>query len=155
MHDPTRTYAADDPFNLARFVSAQQDTYPQALREMRAGNKQSHWMWFVFPQLRGLGASSMSERYAISGLAEARACLAHPVLGPRLVECCEAVLASDESAHAMFGSPDDMKLRSCATLFSLATPEQPVFEELIADKFGGALDQRTLQLLDESLRQRP
>jgi uncharacterized protein (DUF1810 family) len=133
--------------DLDRFVQAQQCSYEQALREIRAGRKRSHWMWYVFPQLRGLGASAMSQRYAIAGVEEARAYMAHTVLGPRLVACCEAVLDSDVGVHAMFGTPDDLKLRSCATLFAAAAPEVAVFGRLLAEKLGGDLDRRTLELL--------
>lgn len=136
-----------DPFDLQRFVDAQHGSYRQALDEIHDGRKQTHWMWFVFPQLRGLGTSSMSQKYAISGPAEARAYLGHPLLGPRLMACFEAVLAAPESAGAMFGSPDDSKLRSCATLFAAIAPAEPVFRELLVRKFGGDPDQRTLQLL--------
>jgi uncharacterized protein (DUF1810 family) len=136
--------------DLDRFVQAQQDSYEQALREIHAGRKRSHWMWYVFPQLRGLGASAMSQRYAIAGVEEARAYMAHTVLGPRLVACCEAVLDSDVDVQAMFGTPDDLKLRSCATLFVTAAPEVAVFKRLLAEKFDGDSDRRTLDLLAHS-----
>src|SRR5262249_25167657 len=114
----------DDPFNLERFVTAQAQVYATALAELRQGAKQSHWMWFIFPQLRGLGRSSTARFYCITSLDEARAYLAHPTLGLRLDECTEAVLAiRDQSLHAIFGSPDDMKFRSCMTLFSRAVPD--------------------------------
>src|SRR5690349_1591257 len=104
---------ADDPFNLARFVQAQQRDYDRALAEIRHGRKESHWMWYVFPQFRGLGHSSTSHFYAIGSVAEATAYLQHPVLGPRLLECAEAVLSiAGRSALEIFGSPDDLKLRS-------------------------------------------
>src|SRR6187401_935311 len=110
--------AETETFDLDRFVEAQSSSYPQALVELRAGRKRTHWMWYVFPQMRGLGRSAMSDRYGISSLAEARAYLAHPVLGERLLECAGAVLQHrDQSAMAIFGSPDDLKLRSSATLF--------------------------------------
>jgi uncharacterized protein (DUF1810 family) len=132
---------------LDRFVQAQQGSYEQALREIRAGRKRSHWMWYVFPQLRGLGASAMSQRYAIAGIEEARAYMAHPVLGPRLMACCEAVLDSGVGVQAMFGAPDDLKLRSCVTLFAMAAPDVAVFGRLLAEKFDGDRDRRTLELL--------
>lgn len=135
------------PYDLQRFVQAQQDCWQQALAEIREGHKQSHWMWFVFPQYRGLGFSATSRRYAIQSTAEARAFLAHPVLGPRLMECCEAVLDSDQSAHDMFGYPDEMKLQSCATLFAAAAPHVPVFQRVLVDKYAGQRDPRTLELL--------
>ena len=135
---------------LDRFVQTQQGSYEQALREIRAGRKRSHWMWYVFPQLRGLGASAMSQRYAIADIEEARAYVAHPVLGPRLIACCAAVLDSYVGVHAMFGAPDDMKLRSCATLFAVAAPDVAVFGRLLAEKFEGDWDPRTLDLLGHS-----
>ena len=139
--------AGADPHDLQRFVDAQQDIYPHALAEIRGGAKQSHWMWFVFPQCRGLGFSATSRRFAIDGIAEARAYLDHPVLGQRLVECFEAVLASDQSARDMFGYPDDMKLQSCATLFAAAAPELPIFQRVLTDKYAGQRDERTLEFL--------
>src|SRR5436305_1227395 len=106
--------SAGDPHNLNRFVQAQVDDYEQALAEIRSGRKQSHWMWYIFPQFDGLGFSSTSKRYAIKSIAEAEAYLAHPVLGPRLQECAEAALRVEgRTASEIFGSPDDMKLRSC------------------------------------------
>src|SRR5262245_23864441 len=104
----------DDPHNLRRFVEAQNDDYDQALAEIRSGRKRSHWMWYVFPQFEGLGQSSTSRLYSIKSIAEAEAYLNHPTLGPRLLECCEAALSVEgRSAHEIFGSPDDMKPRSC------------------------------------------
>ncbi len=117
-----------DPFDLARFVDAQHGTYDQALQELTAGHKQSHWMWFIFPQLAGLGSSAMAERYAIGSLDEARAYLQHPLLGERLRICTAAVNAvRGRTAGQVFGSPDDMKFRSSMTLFALAGPAQPEF----------------------------
>jgi uncharacterized protein (DUF1810 family) len=142
---------ADDPYDLDRFVAAQERTYSRALAELRRGRKESHWMWFVFPQVAGLGFSPTSMRYAIRDLAEARAYLAHPVLGPRLVECCEAVLAVEgRSAHEVFGSPDDVKLRSCATLFAAAAPPGSVFAALIDKYFQGEPDAKTVTRLPPS-----
>lgn len=136
-----------DPFDLRRFVQAQQRDYATALGELRAGRKRSHWMWYVFPQLRGLGKSSMAQQYGISGLDEARAYLAHPVLGPRLRESAEALLELREtSALAILGSPDDMKLRSSATLFAqVAEPGSP-FHRLLDKFFRGQADDATLAL---------
>ena len=112
------------PFDLDRFVAAQEGIYTGALAELRAGRKTGHWMWYVFPQLAGLGRSALSLHYAIGSLDEARAYLAHPLLGPRLIECTRTVLAIEgRSLHAIFGSPDDMKFRSSMTLFSLAADE--------------------------------
>ena len=138
------------PHDLARFEAAQESSYESALAELRRGRKESHWMWFVFPQFAGLGFSQMSVRYAIKSLDEARAYLAHPVLGPRLVECAGAVLAiTGRSALEIFGSPDDMKLRSSATLFAAVSPEDSVFHQLLARYFDGRKDDATLRLIAE------
>jgi len=140
--------SAGDPFDLERFVEAQAGSYERALAELRSGRKRTHWMWYVFPQMRGLGASALSRRYAIGSLEEARAYLAHPVLGPRLVECAEAVLAlKGRSTRDIFGSPDDLKLRSSATLFAAASPPGSVFQQVIDQYFGGQADGRTLALI--------
>ncbi|PFG38096.1 uncharacterized protein (DUF1810 family) [Georgenia soli] len=137
----------EDRFGLERFVTAQDDggTYDAALAELRRGRKTSHWMWFVFPQVAGLGHSPMSQRYAISSLEEARAYLAHPVLGPRLRECAEVVAASGApSADALLGGIDATKLRSSMTLFGRAAPEEPVFRRVLDRYFGGSEDPETL-----------
>jgi uncharacterized protein (DUF1810 family) len=135
--------------SLQRFVEAQAYNYTQALDEIRTGRKRSHWMWYVFPQLDGLGASPMAKRYAIRTRAEAEAYLEHPVLGPRLVECAEAVLGVDgRSADDIFGYPDDLKLRSSATLFAAVSAPGSVFHRLLDKYFGGRPDERTLQLLE-------
>jgi uncharacterized protein (DUF1810 family) len=137
-----------DPFDLERFVNAQAPVARQVERELAAGRKQSHWMWFVFPQLRGLGHSSMAERYGIGTIAEARAYLAHPVLGPRLLAWTALVLSVEgRSANEIFGSPDDLKLRSSMTLFAAARPEEPAFRDVLAKYFGGEDDRRTIELL--------
>ena len=138
----------DGGFDLERFTRAQAPVMDAVRGELRAGRKQSHWMWFVFPQLRGLGLSSTAEYYGIDSLQEARAYLAHPVLGPRLRECCELMLAVPEprSAHAILGSPDDLKFRSCLTLFSLAAPDEPLFARCLERFYGGQSDARTLGL---------
>jgi uncharacterized protein (DUF1810 family) len=139
---------ADDPFDLARFVEAQEDDYATALAEVRAGRKRSHWMWYVFPQAAGLGFSDMSRRYAIRGRDEAAAYLRHPVLGPRLVACCDAVLGVEgRTANTIFGSPDDLKLRSCCTLFAAVSPPGSVFHRVIDRYFDGEPDAQTLRLL--------
>jgi uncharacterized protein (DUF1810 family) len=139
---------ASDPHNLNRFVQAQEGDYEQALGEVRNGRKQSHWMWYIFPQLDGLGISSTSRRYAIKSVAEAEAYLAHAVLGPRLRECAEAVLGVEgRSAAEIFGSPDDVKLRSCATLFACVSPAGSVFERLLDKYYQGERDGKTLRLL--------
>jgi uncharacterized protein (DUF1810 family) len=151
MADATAPEPADDPHDLDRFVRAQADDYPTALAEVRAGRKRSHWMWYIFPQFAGLGSSPMAQRYAIRSRAEAEAYLRHPVLGPRLVEIGEAALGIEEkSAFDVFGSPDDLKLKSCATLFAAVSPPGSVFERLLRKYFGGAWDDKTLRLLDAS-----
>ena len=138
----------DDPHDLARFITAQASEYTQALGELRAGRKRSHWMWYIFPQIDGLGFSSMSKMYAVKSEAEAKAYLAHPVLGPRLIECCEALLAvQGKSANAILGSPDDMKLRSSATLFASVSPAGSVFERVLDRFFYGERDPATVGLL--------
>jgi uncharacterized protein (DUF1810 family) len=139
-----------DPYRLERFAAAQDrgGSYRRALAELRAGREASHWMWFIFPQLAGLGSSAMAREYAISGLEEARAYLRHPVLGPRLRECAAAVAASgSQSAAAIFGDTDAMKLRSCMTLFAAAAPGEPVFAAVLGRYFGGEPDQASLALL--------
>ncbi|WP_029433195.1 DUF1810 domain-containing protein [Blastococcus sp. URHD0036] len=137
-----------DRFDLQRFVDAQSGTYEQALAELRAGAKRSHWMWFVFPQVAGLGRSSTAQRYAVPGLDEARAYLAHPVLGPRLVECAR-VLARLEgrTAEQVFGPVDAVKLRSSMTLFAAAAPDEPVFGEVLDAFFAGERDDATTSRL--------
>jgi uncharacterized protein (DUF1810 family) len=138
----------DDPFQLDRFVEAQSRIYETVLAELCQGRKVSHWMWFVFPQIEGLGLSAISQHYAITCLDEARAYLAHPVLGPRLIECAEAVNAVDgRSAHEIFGTPDDLKLRSCLTLFAQAAPDKSVFADALAKYFAGDPDPATLEKL--------
>jgi uncharacterized protein (DUF1810 family) len=137
-----------DPHDLNRFIQAQHDDYSNALSEIRSGRKRSHWMWYIFPQYDGLGSSSASRRYAIKSIAEAKAYLSHPVLGPRLVECIEAVLGVEgRSASEIFGSLDDMKLKSCATLFAEVSPTGSVFERLLATYYGGERDAKTHSLL--------
>lgn len=138
------------PDALERFVRAQAPDFPRALAEIRAGRKQSHWMWYVFPQIAGLGSSSMSQRFAIQSLAEARAYIEHPVLGPRLLEIAEAALAVEgRSARELMGSPDDLKLRSCATLFAAVSPAGSVFHQLLDQYFEGKPDPRTEELLGQ------
>ena len=137
-----------DPYNLTRFVQAQGRDYEQALAEIRAGEKRSHWMWYIFPQFKGLGSSPTSMHYAISSAGEAAAYLAHPLLGPRLLECAESALqVADRSAFAIFGSPDDMKLRSSATLFASVSSEGSVFHRIIEKYFDGEKDVRTVELM--------
>lgn len=140
---------AGDPFNLSRFVEAQEDDYDVALAEIRNGRKQSHWMWYIFPQFDGLGFSPTSRLYSIKSAAEAEAYLSHPILGARLLQCAEAVLQIEgRTAFEIFGSPDDSKLRSCATLFASVSPAGSVFDQLIEKNFQGVRDNKTLQLLD-------
>ena len=138
----------DDRYDLQRFVAAQDAgrSYDQAIAELRRGRKTSHWMWFVFPQITGLGESPVSRLYAISGLAEAKAYLAHPVLGPRLVECAAIVAGlSGRTAEQIFGGIDALKLRSSMTLFLRAAPDEPVFRQVLDQYFGGKLDPATEQ----------
>jgi uncharacterized protein (DUF1810 family) len=135
----------DDPHNLQRFGDAQARVIDQVRRELAAGRKETHWMWFVFPQLRGLGSSSMAEKYGIASRAEAEAYLAHPVLGPRLRECTELVNAvQNRSIEEIFGYPDDLKFRSCMTLFSSVTNENDVFRTALDKYFNGEPDPATL-----------
>jgi uncharacterized protein (DUF1810 family) len=147
--EPTREAPpVSDAYNLERFVRAQERDYPQVLRELGSGRKRSHWMWYIFPQFRGLGFSSMSQRYAIGTVGEARAYLRHPVLGPRLRECSNAMLAiANHSAAEILGSPDDLKLRSCATLFAHVSPPGSEFERLLQKYWQGEPDLATLGLL--------
>jgi uncharacterized protein (DUF1810 family) len=140
----------EDPYRLDRFTQAQdaRGTYQRAVAELRAGRKTSHWMWFVFPQIAGLGFSAMSREFSVSSLAEARAYLRHPVLGPRLIECATIVAGADgKSAADIFGSVDAMKLRSSMTLFMAAAPEEPAFREVLDRYFGGAPDDATAEKL--------
>jgi uncharacterized protein (DUF1810 family) len=139
---------ASDPFELSRFVEAQEGVFEQACAELRRGRKTGHWMWFVFPQIAGLGFSEMSQRYAIRSLEEARAYVAHPVLGPRLREVCGILNGIEgRTASQIFGSPDDLKLRSSMTLFAHATEENAVFLEVVRKYFGGEWDERTVELM--------
>jgi uncharacterized protein (DUF1810 family) len=142
--------AASPEVDLERFVEAQAVNYEDALAELRAGEKRTHWMWYIFPQMRGLGNSAMSQRYSIKTEDEARAYLQHPTLGPRLLECARAAVNIDgRTAKEIFSSPDDMKLRSSATLFAQVSDE-PVFQQIIDKYFGGEPDRRTLRILSHS-----
>jgi uncharacterized protein (DUF1810 family) len=138
-----------DPFDLQRFVAAQQDNYDDAIREIRQGRKRSHWMWYVFPQLRGLGSSSTSEFYSIKSLDEATQYVQHPLLGKRLRECASALLSiSDRSPTEIFGSPDDMKLHSSMTLFAAITDaDDSLFHQVLKNFFHGQTDSRTEAIL--------
>ena len=135
-------------YNLNRFLEAQAPVYALVLRELRSGRKQSHWMWFVFPQIEGLGSSGMGRRYAIASLDEARAYAKHPVLGARLRECAALVNAIDgREIEEIFDIPDDLKFRSSMTLFARATPEEGVFREALRKYFGGEEDRLTVDRL--------
>jgi uncharacterized protein (DUF1810 family) len=137
-----------DPFDLDRFVRAQDPIMAQVRRELGEGRKRSHWMWFVFPQLRELGRSATAQHYGIGSLDEARAYLAHPVLGPRLVECTTlANKVEGRSVHEIFGSPDDLKFRSSVTLFASAQPGRSVFRDALDKHFGGEPAPLTAELL--------
>lgn len=141
----------DDPHDLSRFLQAQDDDFEQALSEITAGRKRSHWMWYIFPQIAGLGSSGMARRYAIRGAAEARAYLAHPLLGPRLIACAEAAAAHQGlSATEIFGTPDDLKLRSSATLFARVSPAGSVFHRLLETFYPQGPDPATLRLLEKA-----
>ncbi len=142
----------DDPFNLQRFITAQQNIYSQAKSELAAGEKRSHWMWFIFPQIAGLGSSPTAQRYAVTGLAEAKAYLAHPLLGPRLIECTSLVNAAHgRSLVTIFGYPDDLKFHSSVTLFteaeSIAGAQDQIFSDTLIQWFNGRPDEATLKRL--------
>ncbi len=137
-----------DPFDLDRFVQAQEPVMAAVRAELAAGRKRSHWMWFVFPQLRGLGRSPTAQHYGLAGRDEAVAYAAHPVLGPRLVECTRLVNAVDgRTVHDIFGSPDDLKFHSCMTLFASLPDADPAFAAALAKYFDGTADRLTLDLL--------
>ncbi len=140
-----------DRFDLDRFTQAQAPVLAHVQQELRAGQKRSHWMWFVFPQLAGLGHSPTARHYAIASRAEAQAYLAHPILGPRLVECTALVNAVEgRTVHQVFGSPDDLKFHSCVTLFAATDPDQVVFKAALDRYFGGQPDRATLDLLSRT-----
>jgi uncharacterized protein (DUF1810 family) len=142
-----------DPFDLQRFVTAQEDSFEQAMLELKNGQKRSHWMWYIFPQFKGLGVSPTTQFYSIKSVAEAHAYLSHPVLGRRLIQCAEATLAVEgRSAQQIFGSPDDAKLRSSATLFDSVSPPGSVFDQLLRKYYQGNRDPGTLRLLEEDAR---
>jgi uncharacterized protein (DUF1810 family) len=137
-----------DPHDLRRFLDAQAPVYAQAIAQLTRGAKASHWMWFVFPQLKGLGRSGMAQHYGLASLDEARAYWRHPVLGARLADCVQRVMAVEgRSVHRIFGSPDDLKFGSSMTLFALAVPDEPAFQQAIDRHFGGVRDPATLSLL--------
>jgi uncharacterized protein (DUF1810 family) len=148
MSDSTGDRQGGDPYDLNRFLRAQEDAYVRALSELAGGHKRSHWMWYIFPQIDGLAFSPTSKLYAIKSAEEARAYLAHATLGPRLLECAETVLRLEgRSAAQIFGSPDDMKLRSCATLFAFVSPGGSAFHRLLDKYYQGTPDAGTLNLL--------
>ena len=137
-----------DPFDLNRFVAAQAPVYAQVCAELAAGRKTSHWMWFIFPQLKTLGRSATAKHYGIASQNEARGYWRHELLGPRLVHCTSLVCHVDSrSVHDIFGSPDDLKFRSCLTLFRAVAPQEPIFEQALRRYFDGASDEATLQWL--------
>ena len=143
------SHSIDDPYNLNRFVRAQESDYELALSEITIGQKRTHWMWYIFPQLDGIAFSATSEKYSIKSIEEAQAYLDHPVLGTRLLECAEAVVRIErKSAAEIFGFPDDLKLKSCATLFASVMPRGSIFDRLIDKYYRGERDSKTLQLLD-------
>ncbi len=136
--------------DLKRFLDAQENDFERALAEIKRGRKQSHWMWYIFPQIAGLGSSETSRFYAVKDRAEAELYLAHPVLGARLVEISEALLEIEgKTANQIFGSPDDMKLKSSMTLFGALKNTNPIFQRVLDEYFNGTKDQRTLQLIDD------
>lgn len=142
--------------DLSRFTDAQERDYETALDEIRAGRKRTHWMWYIFPQVDGLGRTSTAKYYAIKDLGEAQAYLAHPVLGPRLLEISQALLALRESdPHRIFDSPDDLKLRSCMTLFEAADTQQPVFRRVLEKYYNGCRDDKTLHILESQEDNQP
>jgi uncharacterized protein (DUF1810 family) len=149
---PLHGASSGDPHDLQRFVDAQASVFDRAFSEIRAGCKRTHWMWFIFPQIQGLGMSETSEVYSIKSVSEARAYLDHPLLGPRLVQCAEAAIAIEgKSMREAFGSPDDLKLRSSATLFSAVSPGS-AFERLLEKQYGGVRDPNTVRLLEALVR---
>jgi len=138
----------DTDYDLQRFVDAQRDVYSTALAELRAGHKRSHWMWFIFPQVAGLGSSEMARRYAIGSTDEAAAYLAHPLLGARLRECASAVAAHDDRGiDEIFGHPDDLKFHSCMTLFADVAPDEAIFQTCLDQFFDGVADPATIERL--------
>ena len=144
------TISREDPFGLSRFINAQDDVYDRVLTELKSGRKRTHWMWFIFPQIDGLGHSPTTEYYAIKSIDEARKYLNHPILGSRLIECTEAVLAiKGRSASEIFGYPDDFKLKSSMTLFAFVSGPGSLFVRVLDKYFHGEHDIKTLQLLEK------
>jgi len=144
-----------DPFNLGRFVEAQQRDYPSVLEELAAGQKRSHWIWYVFPQIEGLGGSPMSRKYAISSREEAKAYAEHPILGSRLRECTQLVMnVEGRTADQIFPYPDNLKFRSCMTLFEHSAADSAIFRNALLKYFGGKRDQSTLEILERQAASR-
>jgi uncharacterized protein (DUF1810 family) len=153
MRERTDSTGGSDPFQLSRFVEAQDGVYDRVLAELKNGRKRSHWMWFVFPQIEGLGFSSTTQYYSIKSLEEARRYLDHPLLGRRLIECAETILALEgQSASSIFGYPDDLKLKSSMTLFAGVAEEQPVFSRVLEKYYQGNRDERTVAILERLKR---
>ena len=149
MKHQNKAEASLHQFDLNRFVTAQDSCYDTVISELKAGDKRSHWMWFIFPQIDGLGTSATARHYAITSMAEAKAYLSHPLLGSRLLECVALLLQiNGKTAYQILSTPDDMKLQSCLSLFSLASPEEPSFKEALAKYYEGEMDVRTIQLLN-------
>ena len=145
---PNTIDTQSDPYDLMRFIQAQENVYPQVIRELTEGRKSSHWIWYIFPQVSGLGYSATSKAYAIKSQAEALAYIRHPILGQRLRECANLLLQLEgATAYEILGSPDDMKVRSCLTLFSQIAPEEPVFTQVLDRFYGGEMDPLTLAIL--------
>lgn len=146
----------DDPYNLWRFVEAQEPAYAAVCKELRDGQKKSHWMWFIFPQIAGLGSSALARAFAITSLAEAETYLKHPILGPRLIECTRLVNCIEaRTAQQIFGSPDDLKFHSSMTLFAQAAPENCAFKKALQKYFAGEADRLTLERLRQTPRPGP
>ena len=139
--------------SLTRFLSAQQNTYPQVLKELRNGKKLTHWMWFIFPQIEGLGQSPTAKYYSIKTTEEAKEYLMHPILGARLLECTNAILKiENKTADEIFGSPDNAKLRSSMTLFNFVSPEHEEFSEVLKKYFAGEQDEKTISILQKMMK---
>jgi uncharacterized protein (DUF1810 family) len=150
MKKPSETFDRGEPFDLGRFISAQEGIYDTVLVELRRGQKRTHWMWFIFPQIDGLAYSTTSKHYAIKSIEEARQYLNHPVLGTRLLECTETILAVEgRSISEIFGYPDDLKLKSSMTLFACVADPRSVFVRVLEKYFGGEQDVKTLDLLEK------
>ena len=145
-------YKSDIDYTLNRFLSAQQNIYPQVIKELHNANKTTHWMWFIFPQIEGLGHSSTAKYYSIRNMDETKEYLAHPVLGERLLECSNIILnINGKTVDDVFGYPDNMKLKSCMTLFNFVAPEQKVFADVLKKYFAGKPDEQTIAILQKMM----